>query len=603
MPRNTKPIKNNGSYIFSDFSEGLYLLDTPRSLGEQLASLALKGGRNIWSERGALVPQYGYIKREQIKGDRVLSVTQDAVNGSSFFLVTAGGVVYFYTANQGLKRYKTQFESVSGIPITTRRGNDLVIYNEGVASLFGGYYEDSTAVTIDSNVPVSDFGSHYEFRVPLESEQYYWNGKEILAGVDIALTITSTKTDDTGVVIQAVAKGEHKLIDNTVTLSEKTIKEFNLIYKPEDTAISTRTITPTVMGIAVNRLFIVDISGDIFYSQVGVIDSFEEKYGAGYFGGFYNDTSTTLSIEDYMSGALIAKKNGLYYATLETASNHSSVSANSRISLNVKKVAQIGQEYASDHVIVREKVFAYDSNSGALVNAVMQNVFGSPVAGKPLVPSEYLDAQFQGIADSKRFLTYNAEAQVFILYYGELLEKGMVITSKYGTMFPRELDRPMQYYLGFNQGVAGIADDGTIIQDFKKGTIIENVSCVAEFEAIGLRDNRFICSSILEVSELNGIEYTLQTANSGYSYQIIKPSSETVSDELTLPPLLYSDKKTKNIYPSFELETKWANKQASLTRIYAPMSGRDGVSLTFEFPKNQEFCLIGLRLPDFSQGE
>lgn len=602
MPRRTKPVKNNGSYIFADFSEGLYLLDTPRSLGEQLASLALKGGRNVWAEKGALVPQYGYTKAAQIVDDKILSVTQDAVNGSSFFLVAASGTVYFFTASQGLKRYKTQFESVSSIPVTTRRGNDLIIYNEGVASLFGAYYEDSIAVEIDSDVTSADYGTYYEFRVPLSSEQYYWNGKEILAGNDIPIRITSVDAGDTEVVIKAVSTDEHKLIGSITTLYEKTLQEFDLIYTPEDAALNTRVITPTVMGIAVNRLFIVDISGDIFYSQVGVISSFEEKYGAGYFGGFYNDTSITLSVEDYLDGALIAKQNGLYYATFESAS-YQSIPSSSAPVLNIKKVSQIGQEYASDHVIVRERVFAYDSNSGALVNAVMQNVFGSPVAGKPLVPSDYLDAQFQGIADSKRFLTYNAEAQVFILYYGELLERGMVITSTDGVLFPRELDRPMQYYLGFNQGVAGVSDDGTIIQDFKKGTVIEGLSCVANFEAIGLRDNRFICSTVLEVTELNGIEFVLETSNAGYSYQKIHPNSDLVTDELMLPPLLYSNKKEDNIYPSFELSTKWANKQANLTRVYAPMSGRDGVSLSFEFPENEAFCLAGLRLPDFSQGE
>lgn len=602
MPRRTKPVKNNGSYIFADFSEGLYLLDTPRSLGEQLASLALKGGRNVWAEKGALVPQYGYIKAAQIVDDKILSVTQDAVNGSSFFLVAASGTVYFFTASQGLKRYKTQFESVSSIPVTTRRGNDLIIYNEGVASLFGAYYEDSIAVEIDSDVTSADYGTYYEFRVPLSSEQYYWNGKEILAGNDIPIRITSVDAGDTEVVIKAVSTDEHKLIGSITTLYEKTLQEFDLIYTPEDAALNTRVITPTVMGIAANRLFIVDISGDIFYSQVGVINSFEEKYGAGYFGGFYNDTSITLSVEDYLGGALIAKQNGLYYATFESASYQSILSSSAPV-LNIKKVSQIGQEYASDHVIVRERVFAYDSNSGALVNAVMQNVFGSPVAGKPLVPSDYLDAQFQGIADSKRFLTYNAEAQVFILYYGELLERGMVITSTDGVLFPRELDRPMQYYLGFNQGVAGVSDDGTIIQDFKKGTLIESLSCVANFEAIGLRDNRFICSTVLEVTELNGIEFVLETSNAGYSYQKIHPNSELVTDELMLPPLLYSNKKEDIIYPSFELSTKWANKQANLTRVYAPMSGRDGVSLSFEFPENKAFCLAGLRLPDFSQGE
>ena len=39
--------KDDGSHIFADFSYGLYLLDTPRNMGEQLGSLALVGGRNV----------------------------------------------------------------------------------------------------------------------------------------------------------------------------------------------------------------------------------------------------------------------------------------------------------------------------------------------------------------------------------------------------------------------------------------------------------------------------------------------------------------------------------------------------------------------------
>ena len=54
--------KINGQWIFGDFSEGLYLLDTPRSITEQLGSLALVGGVNTFCEKGALIPQYGYVK-------------------------------------------------------------------------------------------------------------------------------------------------------------------------------------------------------------------------------------------------------------------------------------------------------------------------------------------------------------------------------------------------------------------------------------------------------------------------------------------------------------------------------------------------------------
>ena len=56
MARPKKGTKSiDGSWVFSDFSKGLYLLNTPRNIGEQLYSLAMVSGRNCWSEKGALV--------------------------------------------------------------------------------------------------------------------------------------------------------------------------------------------------------------------------------------------------------------------------------------------------------------------------------------------------------------------------------------------------------------------------------------------------------------------------------------------------------------------------------------------------------------------
>lgn len=792
MPRKIRSIKNNGTYVFSDFSEGLYLLDTPRTLGEQLASLALKGGRNIRSEKGSLVPQYGYINNAQIVDDRVVAYTKDDQNGSTFFLVTLSGAVYLYTAAQGLKKYKTALDAVADTPVVTRRGDDLVIYTGGAFNLFGGAYDESATVAIDEDITLSTFSSFYRFTTSLDSLDYYWNGKQVYINEDKLVTITSvdeiscgytqvsssdisgyasnyemditfpvlnkylkgesytvlatpegdgtqdkafnilvtsnsngtfnlsisirvydtvlglttdtwyttktneikdlypdnyivkvifdtnnklvlTLTNSDGNVIYTEESGERyqfapignsastcpmpvgfyilsdgeniyesedgvlfykdgvvltptknpnvvritivpddgEMVNYTdnVAINEKALNPIgSLVYSAEETGTEydQHSITPSVMGIASNRLLISEADGTIFYSQIGVIagdNAFKESYGAGFFKGYYNDTSKTLSIEDYMSGALIAKETGLYYLRFTNANNQDSVSNSSSIGITVTKIAQLGQQYASDHIIVKEKVYAYDSNSGSLINAIQQNIFGSLTSGKVLVPSDYLDANLQGIQDTQRFLTYNAENGVFILYYGEQLTHGIVVVASEGTMFPRELDIPMLGFLGFNQGVAGISDTGIIIQDFKKGTVIEGLSAVAEFEPIGLRDNRFICSTILEVTELNGIEYTLTIRNSGTSYQVIHPNSELSADMELLAPFIYSNYTTNSIYESYELTSKWANKQSNITRVGAPMSGREGVQISIEFPANQAFCLSALRLPDFSQGE
>lgn len=609
-----KVVKNNGTYIFSDFSKGLYLLDTPRSIGEQLGSLAITGGRNIWSEKGALVPQYGYNKVAQIPIEqKVTGWSRVTFGTNSAFLVTVDGGVYLYIAGQGLKKYMTPLDYNPLEPIITRRDKDMIIFIDGNTIMFGAYYDTSDFVEILSDVALLDMTTYYEFTTSLDNVDYFWNGKEICVKDsgenEVHFTVTSVfqGRNDDFITIKCVNNTTQTISAGNVSIGEKTNNPINLVFSPDNTGVEPPkpdiVLNPKLLEVSNNRLYVVQDGGEyngyIFYSQIGVLDGFSEALGSGYFGGFYNDSSDTLSIEEFMDGTLITKKNGIYYLTIGDA-------------VSIKKISQVGQDYASDHVIVGEKVYAYDTNSGALVNAVSINVFGTMVSGKPLVESEVLNAENMGINNTRRFLTYNAEREVFILYYGEDLSKGLVFTN-IGTMFPRETGLNIQTFIGFNQGVLFITESNELYQDFKKGTVISDKSPIAIFETIGVRDNRRIISNILEVTELNGVEYTVTCQNTGISIQYVKPSFNLLSEENYLPNLLYSD--DKNIYPSYELTSKWADKAANVTRIAAPMSGRDGITITIEFKQqliNKEdntvvdafpaFCLAALRLPDFSQG-
>lgn len=619
-----KPQKDNGTYVFSNFDIGLYLLDTPRTLGEQLGSLALTGGRNIITEKGALVPQYGYEVLGQLpEGEFVSVITKDSQSASSFFIVTQSGNVYLYTAAQGLKKYKSNFGTVSD-PIVTHSGKHMVAYNSGQLYMFGGYYTDATTTPINSNVTISDYSTYYQFTVDNEDSEYYWNGKDLAITGTVGTTsttahcvVTSVAEGSTNTTVKVLMAGEHLTYSNsTVTISEKTLVERNSVYTPEDTTQAQTVMSPTLMEVCVNRLFIVDESGRIYYSQIGGVDvmanttdpenvdGFHESYGAGYFEGFYGDTSKTLAIEDFLNGAVITKQNGLYYLTLTTTSsaNVGSVTDRNTTEVYITKIANIGQEYATDHVIVREQIYAYDTYSGAIVNAASVNIFGNLVAGGVIIDARALASQSLGINSTRRALCYNGQENVFFLYYGENLNNGILLTLQ-ATLFPRQLDIDIKKYIGFNQGVVGITQEGKIIQDYKIGTVMNNITAYADFEAIGLRDNRFTCSSLLEVTELNGINYTLTTANAGGSTQYIHPNINIGMSNLSLPPLVYSDKAKNILNDSFELTSKWAEKKSNVTRLYAPMSGREGVQISIEFEKNTSFCLAALRLPDFSQGE
>lgn len=609
VKKDLKPKKIDGSFVFADFSYGLYALNTPRAITEQLASLALVGGRNIWSERGALITQHGYeIRGELDENDVIALVTREANATDTFFVVTTTGKVYIYIDGQGLKRYKTDLGAVYS-PVACRRGNDLIISTGGFHYVFGAYYNEATAVTIDDDISIDDFDTYYEFNVPYSSKDYYWNGKSITLNAANPCTVVNVAINDELETcrIRAVAIGTHVTYTGSVSVDEKVLKPIDLIYTPEDEEDSPITILPKLMAIANNRLFVVDVQNRIFYSAVGVVDNFNQTSDAGYFQGFFQDNSQVLSIEDYMSGVLICKQNGIYYLTL-SANNLTQAAGTEYLTISsnqvrIIRVSQIGQQYATDHVIVRNIVYAYDSNSGSIVIAAQPNYYNnSIVAGSVIVSNEFLNAQDMGIDTSKRFFTFNSEFELITLYYGERLNRGILLTSQ-GSLFPRELDKTVVAYVGFNQGVMGVTEDGKIFQEFKKGTVIPNITPIAEFEPIGLRDNRIICSSILEVTELNGVRYSLTAANAGYSFQEIIPYSELQQDGVLLPNMMYSDKENDVIYESFELTSKWANKTSNVTRVYAPMSGREGINLTLEFPENTQFCLAALRLPDFSQGE
>lgn len=602
---------------FYDFSKGLYLLDTPRTIGEQMASLAMVGGRNIWSEKGALVNQHGYLLRGKIPDTEEVVAWTKVVDGvNSFFIVTLSGKVYLYTASEGLKEYKTTFQGITD-PILTRRGTDMIIHTDGNTYLFGSYYSESDFISIIDNVTIQDFTTYYEFTVPIAQKPFFWNGKDLCINenhhFEVLLTRESTNGENLTVRVRIVDEAPVSFPD-PVNIGEKTLYGITLIFEPENVEPTvpteptgstdpsepepsepteptepTEAITPQLFEVCDNRLFVVDVSGYVYYSVVGVMDNFSEIQGAGKFGGFYNDSSKFLAIEKYANGGIIVKQDGIYYFTL------------SNTSLNITRVFVGGQEYASDHVIVGDKIYAYDTNTGAIVNAIQVNVFGTAVSGKPVISSEFLNAENMGINATERYLTYNAESGVFILYYGESLNQGIVLVQSEGTLFPRQLDKTILGFVGFNQGVVFITNDGEIIQDFKKGSIVPNLTPYVDFEPIALRGNQLTCCSILEITELNGLEYNLATTNAGQSYQQVTPSFLLDNHGDILPPLLYSNE--DKLYPSFAEETKWAQKKSQISRVYAPMSGREGVSISIEFPANTDFCLTELALPDFSQGE
>lgn len=640
--QNYRPSKITGDYIFSNFSYGLYNLDTPRGLGEQLTSLALTGGRNVWVERGALVSQYGYNPTGEFEeGDVPYLVSSDNSLANNIFILCLNDKVYYYTTLEGLKKFATPLTDIEN-PVIAHNGNNLYITTNDGDYIFGGNYDDATPVDmLERTVSASTQGEIVHFSITQEEYDYFWIDKKLAVEIAsdtyvnmVVNSIQKLEDDDTYsyIVYLGFDDSTPQNISGSVTICEKTLHELTLgefdnndppalvplnegfyefTWVNEDSSITVdipdRVLQPKLMAVALNRLWVVDFDNTIFYSAVGSMTNFNESYGAGYFKGFYQDTSEVLSMEEYYSGVLITKQTGMYHVKLTTNkysyAEGQVTSGMSENYINIQKISNITQKYPGDHVVIGSEVIAFDSSSGNLVQAAYVNYLGEVQEGIVLLHGSELDSQSMGLQSAnKRILAYSFQEEALLLYYGSLLDKALLITRGL-SLFPRETNKNFLDVQMFAQGFINVTVDGMVLEDFKRGTIIPELTPVAEFEPIGLRSNLMLCGTIMEFTELNGIKFKVSTMNAGDSDQVLTPNIIQIGRDTNLPNLIYSDE-TLQFYPtSFAERTRWASQKSSVTRLAAPLGGRDGLILRLEFEPNVAFCLSAIRFPDMSQGE
>lgn len=630
--------KFRGQYLFQNFGYGLYNQEVPRTLEEQLATLAMVGGRNVWAIRGALVNQYGYAQNYQLdEGEFVKIVPTISSSSQSLPIISTAETVYRYTNYDGLKKYKTSLPTLSN-PITTYSGTNLYIYNsDGTFYTYGSRYngdndnspfESIVTLVADGFVRVDD--NVLKVEIDVEDLPYFWTDKKLALEqfdgdqtydyYDLVVNRVYLERgiedlpDKYYVDIRFDGKTpEHGTSDVIAgnKIGEMTLQTADsateFVYIPEQGSPDPQvTLVPKLMAVVLNRLWIVNSDNTIYYSAVGNMTNFEQANGAGFFKGFYNDTSDVLTIEEYYSGALITKQNGMYHVKLTTKDySFEGVAYGTESNyLTINKINNIPQKYPGDHVIIGDEVVAYDAVSGNLVQAAYINYFQNLQQGAILLHGSEIDSQGLGLHSAvNRVLGYNYQEEVLIVYYGDMLYQSLVITRGL-SIYPREINKDLVDCTMFAQGLLCFTTDGLILEDFKRGTVIPEITSVVEFEPICLRGSKLLAGTIIEFTELNDVDFNISTSNAGYSSQDIIPSSQNRSDEESIPLMLYSNSSNPRILnDTVAGEAKWVYQKSDVTRVAAPLSGRDGLTLRMEFPKNTAFTLCAINLPDLSRGE
>lgn len=639
--QNRRGVKFNGQFLFSNFDYGLYKQEVPRTINEQLASLALTGGRNVWNIHGALTTQYGYEMIGKIdEGKEIAYIPEPSSSSQNLAIGATDGSVYRYNTFEGVKAYKTEMEVSDSGDISCYDGARVILYDEGAFKEFGGRWDESSYVPILDNTEtrtILPYENYLIFSVTQEDVKYFW--------VDKLLTIPKVENPDESqpedwcnVTVTDITPGDNNtflirvtldkdnsfptLSENTLDIGERTYKSLGALqFIPEDYDESDPntpqpiTIVPKLLSIVLNRMWVVATDNKVYYSATGQPDNFNEAYGAGYFYGFYNDTSPVLSVEEYYSGALITKQNGMYHAKITTNEYSFSGSDGAVIGqstsgnyINITKLNNIPQKTAGDHCIIGDEVIAYDITSGNICQAVMINYFGNPQQGSILLHGSELDAENLGLySATNRKLCYNFQEEVLMVYYSSTnYYTNSLVIPRNLSIYPREISDYINDYMMFQQGIIGIdKTNGLLISDFKRGTTIPNISSIAEFEPIYLNGNRLLCGTIVEVTELNNEPFDLSTANAGISFQHIEPTITRISSTSEYyPNMVYSNTENPRVTSkTVAREAKWTYQKSSLIRAAAPLGGRNGLTLRVEFEPNVTFQIVAINLPDFSVGE
>lgn len=661
-----KQTKFRGQYVFPNFGYGLYNLDTPRDLSDQLTSLALTGGRNVWSEKGALVSQYGYNIVGHLDQDIPVIGSDDTINDTPKILldndmsntdvaiISELGTIYRYSEIDGLKKYKTNIKQIIDDETDLKAvyyGNQMYFSSNEAKYMFGqvlidnpeasdpNLYQDVDYVEIIENPRNCDYvNSIVSISITEEEKEFLWLDKPICLKLEEQSTAENPKYKAMYVTdIQTVGEPgidtypykvylafsditEDENIVEQVTIGEKglwaLVGNDDFTWIPEDydsqdqSSPQPVTLYPKLMAVALNRLWIVNKDNTIYYSQVGNLSKFNEAYGAGYFSGFYGDNSQILSIEEYFSGVLITKQTGMFHIKLTTqeysyGEGGSIATSTDGNYLTVSKINNITQKYAGDHVIIGDEVIAYENSSGNLIQACFINYFGNPQQGGILLHGSELDVQSLGLTTTaRRKLIYSFKEEVLLLYYGQFLDKALLITRGL-SIYPREVDNNLYDMTMSFQGYICVTQTGSILDGFKRGTIIPNLTPIAEFEPICLRGNKLLCGTIMEFTELDGIRFNVSTLNAGSSDQKLFPHINETSRNPSenLPNLVYSDQNINFFSDTVAEHSRWASQKSSLTRLAAPLGGRDGLALRLEFEPNVSFCLTSIYFPDMSRGE
>lgn len=645
-----KARKFDGQFLFSNFAYGIYKQEVPRVLEEQLASLALLGGRNIWSNRGALTQQYGYESIASFNNSNYFFSCENSVTNQNVLIALKDGTVLRYDDIEGLKTYKTSLPSeMTEVPLRTFNGLDMFLYDGEKYYVFGRRYDGAEfeSLLTESSYIVSqpDDGKNVSILISNTEAQYFWIDKQLVFDKGnndyVNATVQGLSKVGDGYNLHILIEGEPFAVGTHPLLGELALEEvqdgFEWIPETQADPLNPETVAlkPIIMETVLNRLWIVNEDNTVYYSAVGNFTNFQEADGAGFFYGFYNDTSPILSIEEYFNGALITKRNGMYHVKITTqeysfSSDTGAIVASSTTGnyLNINKLNNITQQYPGDHCIIGDEVIAYDAASGNLCQAVMINYFGNPQQGGILLHGSELDAENFGLfSATQRKLCYNFQEEVLIIYYGADYKTALVIPRNL-SIFPREISEGLRDIMMFNQSILGITytydeEDPTtlihtIISDFKRGTTIPNISSIAEFEPIALNGNKLLAGSIIEITELNNEPFTISTSNSGIAIQIVNPSflNNNSSSMEVLSNMLYSNTTNPTITSNTVGEivnssqqtvvrgnAKWVYQKSGLTRIAAPLGGRDGLTIKIEFEPNVAFKIVSINLPDFSRGE
>lgn len=358
MPRN--------SVRYEDFTGGLNTVSSIGTINQSPRRTESPDMANVeYFKLGGLKAMEGNTQVGDTQTSRITAGFEYKQGNNKYMIITtAAGEVKQYDAVHQV------FNQVYKFPNPTTR-HSMVAFNNGVVITNGVddlvFYEYNRHIELTGDVSgtkgqtkVTGLSTEFTSQLGVGDEVEIDGNTYYVASIESDTSLTVTTTLLTTFSNVRIYQGQISLCNATLT--------------NEDDAL----VNDEIRGLAINqwkgRLWVGGNDGNLYYSELGLYNKWDVKYGAGAIAPFYNDTSEIFALGLFSSFLLVHRKDFTYVVAGDSDPD----------TWEVQPYADVSCESQQSFVSTNNAYYVYSRSNGGIYPLVRRTIYSDRYVGDEL---------------------------------------------------------------------------------------------------------------------------------------------------------------------------------------------------------------------------